>query len=381
MLDLSKAFDSISHYKLQQKLRELGFENGAVDIVDNFLSERMQRTKANNVYSRFCHVTQGVPQGTILGPLLFNLYVNDLSRAVGNIQIVQYADGTFLFTSGKDPSAITCSLGQAIEKLTVYFQQHELQINVQKSQFIIFNPPSKNHTYGDLSLKIFDERICQVDEVKYLGVYIDKNLSFTSAVSKIMRKMAIAIKSLYIVRNILPQKTTVNLLKTLVVSHVDYAALLLTGLNNTTLLSLDKQIKWGLRAACKNSQSKSSTELKLSCNVLGIYEHIEFRKLTYFHKLIHNKLAAFGRLPFPNYPNKSNSRTHKYILNKKAKSKLLANSFIYSAIRSWNELPHPLRMIKDVHVFKSRLKDHLITKIKQTAHVVSGNVWRDFRIT
>ena len=231
-----------------------------------------------------------------------------------------------------------------------------------------------------LTLKVFNEEIIQVQEVKYTwGIYWQKSLFFVSGFKNNAKNGHCNKKPLRRSQRY-TAKTTVNLLKTLVISHVDYDVLLLTGLNNNTLLSLDKQIKWGLRAACKKPQLSSSIELKLSCNVLGIFEHMEFRKLIYFYKLTHDKLAAFSTLSFPNYPNKWNARTHKCILNKKAKTNYSGNSYIFSAIRSWNELPHELRIIQDLRTFKSRLKQHLVTKMTESARILSSVTWRDFDI-
>ena len=102
LLDLSKAFDSIQHNILYQKLENIGIEQNAIELIKSFLTDRQQRVKVNNVYSDWIDLSQGVPQGTVLGPLLFNLYVNDMLTCVEDCKLVQYADDTCIFISGKN---------------------------------------------------------------------------------------------------------------------------------------------------------------------------------------------------------------------------------------------------------------------------------------
>jgi hypothetical protein len=140
-LDLSKAFDSIDHHILMNKLTGLGFEDRASTLIRDFLSGRTQAVKTNDILSDWLTVIQGVPQGTILGPLLFLLYVNDMSEQI-NSEYAQFADDTLLFFSDKNPSVAANTVSQNCEKLIDYLCRHKLSVNVKK-QTTYFYPQKR----------------------------------------------------------------------------------------------------------------------------------------------------------------------------------------------------------------------------------------------
>ena len=144
LLDLSKAFDSLSHEILLSKLKSLGFSFSAINFINSFLSDRMQQVSLNGVKSDWIELKQGVPEGTILGPLLFNLYVNDLTGQITeDARIIQYADDCLLFCSHQDPDIALQCLQTNILKLESYFKSHRLNLNGSKTEFITFSRKKK----------------------------------------------------------------------------------------------------------------------------------------------------------------------------------------------------------------------------------------------
>ena len=144
-LDLSKAFDSISHEILLQKQEKLNFDSNSIPMIRSFLTCRTQKVCLENVCSDWINLYQGVPQGTILGPLLFNIYVNSMHLHVTEpVKIVQYANDTFLFTANEDIEVGINQLERVIENLLVFFQNHQLNLNATKTEFIIFSEKSRN---------------------------------------------------------------------------------------------------------------------------------------------------------------------------------------------------------------------------------------------
>ena len=133
LLDLSKAFDSINHKTLRTKLNDLNFDISAINLIYDFISERQQCTNINDVKSEWIKLYQGVPQGTILGPLLFNLYINDLRSIIPvNCEVVQYADDTLLFTQHENCHRATNQLQQSINIIQQYFDSLSLNLNEKK---------------------------------------------------------------------------------------------------------------------------------------------------------------------------------------------------------------------------------------------------------
>ena len=193
-MDLSKAFDTLDHTILKEKLKYYGVTGTALKWFSSYLENRMQYVEINNIRSNTQTIKTGVPQGSILGPLLFLIYMNDIHKSSNLFSFVVYADGTTLYTylnfsnacmSTQDTSnMITCELDCVYEWLCV----NKLSLNVNKTKYMVYSFPGKKTP--TLDIRISDCNISQVNDFNFLGIHIDSNLSWNSHISYISCKIA-----------------------------------------------------------------------------------------------------------------------------------------------------------------------------------------------
>ena len=154
-LDLSKAFDSISHEIFQEKLEGYHFDFTAIALIKSYLTNRTQKVILQNTSSDWISLYQGVPQVTVLGPLLFNLYVNSMQNIIDEAcKIVEYADDVFIFVGDKIVKTAKQGLENNIAEIVEYFESHRLNLNEDKTECIVFCKNSQNKLTKNLRLQV-----------------------------------------------------------------------------------------------------------------------------------------------------------------------------------------------------------------------------------
>ena len=223
MMDLKKSFVTLNHEKFLHKLYHYGIKGPTQELLKSYLSERKQFVYATNHQSELQQVTFGVPQGFILGPLLFLIYINDL-RNVFNSTPRLFADNTCLVcnTNNLDDSQIISN--NALDKLNRWCDSNELTINPSKSTFILIRPNLKPKLeYDVITLYYNNTQIIKTTVVKYLGVTLDDSLNFKNLLSALQSKIARSIGILFKLRQFMPRSVLLMLYCSFVHAHLLYA--------------------------------------------------------------------------------------------------------------------------------------------------------------
>ena len=230
LLDLSKAFDSIKHTILKEKLITMKFSENAVKLLIDFITDRRQQTFVNNVKSDWIICYQGVPQGTELAPLLLNIFMNDLSKNIAsNCKIFQYADDTLIFTEQKDLQQCLQNFEESCNLAHQYFNMHPTNSNAEKTELTVFTKKNKNTT--EASIKTGDKIIASKKLVKFLDIMVNSHLNFQEEVKKILKRMISGIKTIAAILKPFDIQTRIILLQALVFSHLHYSSSLLSGIS------------------------------------------------------------------------------------------------------------------------------------------------------
>ena len=231
-IDLSKAFDTICHENLHYKLENYGIRGTPLKLLKSYISNRKQLTKFNGEKSPTQSVLFGVPQGSVLGPLLFLIYINDIIKSSSLGKFVMFADDTNLFVIGKSAKEVYSKANKLLQDLNLYMISNKLHINFEKCVYMHFRPRlnnserkncARNRQFGnELKLYINGQKIKKTDHVRYLGIIIDENLDWNMHIEYLQQKLNSCIITIKRIKKFIPKNHYQKLYFTLFLSHLTY---------------------------------------------------------------------------------------------------------------------------------------------------------------
>ena len=220
-VDLEKAFDTVNHKILTSKLEHYGIRDNANDWIKSYLNNRQQFVNINGSKSETKQVRCGVPQGSILGPLLFIIYINDMHKAVESSIMHHFADDTNLLFSSRYPKQINKILNRDLKLLFDWLCSNRLSLNAVKTEFIVFRPPRKNIN-NRIVLRLNGLNIYESPKIKYLGIILDARLCWKHHIHELSKKLNRAVGLIYKIREFCTPQVLRSLYFSLFYSHLTY---------------------------------------------------------------------------------------------------------------------------------------------------------------
>ena len=300
-LDLSKAFDTVDHQILLAKLNHYGIRGPTNDWFKSYLSGRSQFVTYKQVNSDYKTTSCGVPQGSILGPLLFLIYTNDLALST-KMDIYLFADDTTAITRGKNSQDLYDEVNRESACLCEWFNANKLALNVSKSRYSIFHPKQRNVDTDNCRLLINGMEVLRASpdtsekSVKFLGVQLDEHLSWKPHINKVNSKIACATFAISKVKHILPEITLKTLYHALILPHLEYGLLAWGGASSSALKKTQKIQKRALRIITKHPFRAPTNPQFFSQQLLKLDDLYKFHAASFVwdwnNKLLPEALAS-----------------------------------------------------------------------------------------
>ena len=335
----------------------MGITDGVLDWCTSYISGRSQVTVANGVMSESREVSCGVPQGSVLGPLYFLAYINDMSMAIKDVKFSLYADDTVLYVSGDDAGVCTQMIQTNLDRFSEWCNLNALKINSDKTKFLIFGTSKRVKKTGHLQLNINNMPIQQVPSYKYLGMTLDSSLSYKPYLASVVRTVSHKIYLLSRVKKFMSSRSSLLVYKSMILPFFDYADVVYHNANAKELEKLQRLQNRALKL-CLGLHKREDTEMVHRTAKVPLLEN---RRRSHVYNFMYKRKDMKHNLDTLIKWTRS-ADAPRFILPT-PNLQCYKRSLEYSGAKAWNNLPKELKLIPSYLSFKNQIHKKLMDTV------------------
>ena len=355
-LDMSKAFDKVRHQGLLYKLKCYGLEGNFYKNLENYSLNRKQRVVLNGQSSSWLNVDSGVPQGSVLGPLLFLIYINDLPDTLLS-SLKLFADDTSVFSTVFDTKTSSDALNHDLLSVMNWATQWKMAFNPdpnKQATEVVFS--RKNNLINHPLLYFNGVPVASSCSQKHLGLILDKKLSFRDHLNEKIQKANKGIGLIKRLYPLVPRKSLLNIYKSFIRPHLDYGDIIYDQPNNNSFCNMIESVQYNACLAITGAIKKSSRErLYQELGLESLRDRRWYRRLVFFYKIVHGISPTYLRCFLPGKQRSYNPERSNQFRNINWNTDYFKNSFFPYCVPEWNELKPELRETNSISLFKKGL--------------------------
>ena len=369
LLDYSKAFDCANHKLILAKLKAMGFKDSSLQWIESYLTDRQQQVFTNFGRSEWATMKNGVPQGSVLGPLLFTVLVADLNKVIKECKYHMYADDTQIYCSGSPNNIddLARKINSDLDNIANYSKNNFLKLNASKSTYIIIGSRTNLKKVANINIPLITMNGKIIDRKSYvrnLGVIFDEALSWEKHVNHIVANAYGRLKQVYRHKNFLCAKSKIKICESYILSHFNYCDIILQNMSGSLKNKIQKVQNTCTRLIFDMRKYYHISNIFKTLMTLNMTNRRLFHSISLMHK-IEKKMAPkylSDKIIHFNEIHTHNTRGNRFIITTKANTSAKQNTFIYYASKKYNEF---LKNIKgtnntSVYTFKNKCKEYIL---------------------
>ena len=360
-MDLSKAFDTVDHKILLHKCKHYGIRGLALKWLKSYLENRMQYTLANGVKSSKKAVEYGVPQGSVLGPLLFLIYVNDIAQSTDSHKLRLFADDSNVFVTAKNPATLKSLMNEVVGKMCEWFKANKLTVNAKKTQFSIFTQPNKNVPQVLNSIKVLGKHIKRSESAKYLGIHLDDKLKWQAHIDDLAGRLTKTVQAFKIIKNYMSPKHKLSFYFAYIYSRIQYGIELYGSACQKSLKKIQIKQNRALKVLFNKEFRTPTLEMHKELKLLMVKDIAKVNLLKFVHQQRNDALPdAFENYYSEVSTHHSRDTRQKDNLHVNRETVLGRKSTKYRGAVQWNSISKDIRNCQTTKCFAKNLKCSII---------------------